>query len=77
MKLPRFLRRAESYADSLADRDFHALASYNAEVSRGIVHTPEWDARMADLQRAYDSRLDGMFPRLGPYVIVPNGDGEG
>ena len=33
---------------------FEALAVYNAEVARGIVHTPEWDARMADLQREFD-----------------------
>ncbi len=31
-----------------------ALATYNAERSRGIVHTTEWDAKMAELQREYD-----------------------
>nr|WP_062336146.1 hypothetical protein [Herbidospora sakaeratensis] len=30
------------------------LARYNAERGRGIVHTPEWDAAMADLQREHD-----------------------
>ncbi len=29
---------------------FETLAVYNAEVTRGIVHTPEWDAKMAGLQ---------------------------
>jgi hypothetical protein len=33
---------------------FDPLAWYNAECSRGIVHTPEYDARMADLQREWN-----------------------
>jgi hypothetical protein len=33
---------------------FDVLAAYNAEVARGIVHTPEWDAKMAGLQREFD-----------------------
>jgi hypothetical protein len=33
---------------------FNPLARYNAEVARGIMHTPEWDAQMAALQREYD-----------------------
>ena len=32
---------------------FEELARYNAAVSQGIVHTPELDARMADLQREF------------------------
>jgi len=31
-----------------------ALATYNAERARGLVHTPEWDAKMAALQAGYD-----------------------
>lgn len=30
--------------------DFDTLARYNAERSRGIVHDPEWVARMAEIQ---------------------------
>jgi hypothetical protein len=30
------------------------LARYNAERDRGIQHTPEWEARMAQLQRRFD-----------------------
>jgi hypothetical protein len=30
------------------------LARYNSEVARGIVHTPEWKAKMADQQRQFD-----------------------
>jgi hypothetical protein len=32
---------------------FNALAIYNAEIARGIVHTQEWDARMAALQEEF------------------------
>lgn len=32
------------------------LARYNAERHRGIVHTPEWQAAMAELQAEYDAR---------------------
>lgn len=34
---------------------FEPLAVYNAECARGIVHTPEWDAKMAELQREFDA----------------------
>lgn len=46
-----------------------ALATYNAEVARGIAHTPEWRAKMAKLQEAFDlthrpyPRLSGPVPR--------------
>jgi hypothetical protein len=30
------------------------LARYNAERDRGIQHTSEWEARMAQLQRRFD-----------------------
>ena len=33
---------------------FHPLATYSSERARGIMHTPEWDARMAELQREFD-----------------------
>ena len=33
---------------------FEVLAVYNAEVARGIAHTPEWDADMAELQAEFD-----------------------
>ena len=34
--------------------EFEVLARYNAERARGIVHTPEWDERMASLQAKFD-----------------------
>ena len=34
----------------LTSTEMHELFTYNAEVARGIVHTPEWDARMNKFQ---------------------------
>lgn len=39
---------------TLPAADTERLARYNAERARGIVHTPEWDAAMAQLQRRFD-----------------------
>ena len=33
------------------------LAWYNTECARGIVHTPEWDERMAKRQAAFDAEV--------------------
>ena len=33
---------------------FNRLAKYNGEVRRGILHTQEYDAEMAQLQREYN-----------------------
>lgn len=33
------------------------LGLYNAEVSRGLVHTPEWDERMKVLQALFDKNI--------------------
>jgi hypothetical protein len=46
--------------------EFAALATYNAELSRGIVHTPEWDARMAAEQARFDAKMRGVIPRNPP-----------
>ena len=45
-----------------------SLALYNAEVSRGIVHTPEYTAQMSALQREYDAELVAWAKRHG-YVV--------
>lgn len=53
---------------------FDDLATYQAERERGIVHTLEWDARMADLQREHDKRADAMIEEMrGPdgVIIIP------
>lgn len=33
------------------------LGRYNAERSRGLVHTPEWQQQMADLQSRFDEEM--------------------
>ena len=62
------LRRGKSQQDALAEGYFrarcgegqlaswevHRLAVYNAERARGILHTPEWQEEMSQLQRRYD-----------------------
>jgi hypothetical protein len=35
------------------------LARYNGEVARGIVHTPEWRALMAQRQREFKEYMEG------------------
>lgn len=37
---------------------WHDLASYNAEVAHGIVHTPAYDAKMALQQAEYEAEQD-------------------
>lgn len=32
------------------------LATYNSEVARGIVHTPEYDAKMREKQKQYNEQ---------------------
>ena len=42
---------------SILDRipDGHELATYNSERARGLVHTDEWNQRMAAAQAAFDA----------------------
>jgi hypothetical protein len=44
---------------------FNVLARYNAEHARGVVHTPEWAAKMAGLQREY-WQWTGILPQDDP-----------
>jgi hypothetical protein len=37
---------------------YEALARYNAERDRGLMHTPQWDARMAELQSDFEQWAD-------------------
>jgi len=39
---------------ALSREETDTLARYNAEVYRGILHTPEWVAKMAVLQARFD-----------------------
>ena len=48
--------------------EFEALATYNGEIGRGIVHTAEWDERMRLLQERYNrwvATADGATPWPG------------
>lgn len=61
----RFVQKARPHLERLIGIErcepmpwkFDQLATYNAERYRGIMHTPEWRAKMADLQREYDAWL--------------------
>lgn len=46
---------------------FHVLAEYNAERSRGLVHTRTWIVKMGVLQREYDVWVR---TSVGPIRIV-------
>jgi hypothetical protein len=62
-------------------RRFEALAEYRWEVAHGIVHTPAWEARMAELQREYDGwarrvqQAHGLW--RGPVDRLLHGKGRG
>lgn len=49
-------RRRRQLRENLRAFQLHwgELADYNAEVSRGVVHTPEYQARMAQRQAAWN-----------------------
>jgi predicted small metal-binding protein len=65
------LVRCRRCDDGFWDDKFNALATYNAEVSRGIVHTLEWKHNMRYLQAEYNNKL------RAHYGIAPNAGGEG
>ena len=48
--------------DSFERYEFADLATYNSEVARGIVHTPEWDARMAEDQERFNKQQRELYP---------------
>jgi hypothetical protein len=60
----------------LADEEY-ALAVYNNEVGRGVAHTPEYDARMAEAQARWnekqraDAIARGCVPHEGGGWICP------
>lgn len=69
-RLPFRLEASDGYR-------WEALARYNAEVARGLVHTPEWDWAMAVDQAAFDdeqaakARAAGGVPMPGGGWLVP------
>ena len=42
---------------SFWDKIYEPLATYNSEVARGILHTPEWELKMQILQKEYDWKM--------------------
>lgn len=44
---------------------FERLARYNAEVSRGLVHTDRWQREMADLQAEFNEWASKPCPGCG------------
>jgi hypothetical protein len=53
--LTQFVSAFETY-------EFAALARYNAERARGLVHTPEWVEKMAFEQRRFDAQRSVLEP---------------
>jgi hypothetical protein len=51
----------------LSEADLHSLRTYNQEQARGLLHTPEWQHRMAGIQARVDQRkaeLDSAFTEM-------------
>lgn len=57
--ISRFLkRREEAWHDAwLNEHRWDALARYNAEIARGILHTARYQVLMAEEQRKFDAEL--------------------
>lgn len=48
------------------------LATYNAEVARGIMHTPEWKNKMHQEQLAFDAEQNSRRRAEGLVQVAPN-----
>jgi hypothetical protein len=44
-------------SEAMTEREIETLARYNSEVGRGIMHRPDWVAKMAELQCRYDEAV--------------------
>lgn len=53
--------------------EFDALATYNSEVARGIVHTPEWVEQMRYEKARFDAQQAERADREG-WIIAAAGD---
>jgi len=47
-------RRSIELPPDMTEDEFHQLATYNGEIGRGLVHTPEWKAKMAVSQERWN-----------------------
>lgn len=52
--------------------EFTDLATYNSEVARGIVHTPEWVEAMRNQQERFNAQQAERAEREG-WIIIPAG----
>ena len=55
---------SNQWGDEFRKEGFEMLARYNAEVSRGLIHTENWKAIMRGLQDRYNNserQEDGSF----------------
>ena len=71
MKKKKLVAGYRSRGLGTSDEKFHALARYNSEVARGIVHTPEWDERMRDLQSEWNAAWSTEHPGM---ILVDRGE---
>lgn len=58
-----------------AEHRWDALARYNAEKARGLVHTPEWQELMRHEQEAFNKEHYGDLPTVGhgfPILLEPH-----
>lgn len=51
--------------------EFDALATYNSEVGRGIVHTPEWVEQMRHEKARFDALQRSRAEREGWIIVGP------
>jgi hypothetical protein len=52
-------RRANPVPAVVTEGEAGALATYNSEVARGLMHKSSYRARMAEIQERYDRWLRG------------------
>ena len=63
------LFKTKSKKGSFWKHEYNALANYNSEVSRGIVHTDFWISKMEQLQKEYNEELlESHGGRCVPYI---------
>jgi hypothetical protein len=53
--------RAAEIEQARFDREWGDLSTYNAEVARGIEHTPLWKRLMQDKQARYNTEVPGVW----------------
>lgn len=72
MRLPWRRETQEQWSERWErEHRWDALADYNARVSKGIVHTPEYVAMMRDVQRRFDDEVnDGRYTGF-PITLEP------